>query len=100
MMPYLKIETVQKKAMYVLWFSKRSPLSKCNAVTEVNMEKIHFQIKLSDVDQSSVLHRKVAGRLSTSQKVVDRIQEAWISYVLRKACMLKLFSILQYSFYK
>jgi hypothetical protein len=30
-------------------FSKQSPLSKCNFVTELNMEKIHLQILLSDV---------------------------------------------------
>jgi hypothetical protein len=48
----------------------------------------------------SVLHRKGAGRPSTSQEVVDRIHEAWTSYVTRKARMLKLFTILQYCFYK
>jgi hypothetical protein len=44
----------------------------------------------------SVLHRKGAGRPSNSQEDVDRIQEAWTSYVPRKARMLKLFSTLKY----
>jgi uncharacterized membrane protein YfhO len=30
-------------------FSKHSPLSKRNVVTELNMEKLHLQMKLSDV---------------------------------------------------
>jgi hypothetical protein len=30
-------------------FSKQSPFSKCNAVTELSMEKIHLQLLLSDV---------------------------------------------------
>jgi transposase len=47
-------------------------------------------------ETGSVLHRKGAGRPSTSQEDVYRILEAWISYVSREALMLKLFSILQY----
>jgi hypothetical protein len=47
-------------------------------------------------ETGSVLHRKEAGRPSTSQEDVDRIQETLTSYVARKACILKLFSILQY----
>jgi hypothetical protein len=51
MMSYLKLVTVQEKAMYVICFSfsKQSPLSKCSVFTELNMEKIHLQIMLSDV---------------------------------------------------
>jgi hypothetical protein len=30
-------------------FQKQSPLSKCNAVTELNTEKLHLKIMLSDV---------------------------------------------------
>jgi hypothetical protein len=51
-------------------------------------------------ETGSVLHRtKGAGRPSTSQEDFERIQEAWTSYVKRKALILKLFSILQYSFH-
>jgi hypothetical protein len=32
-----------------LVFSKQGPLSKCNVVTELNMEKIYLQVMLSDV---------------------------------------------------
>jgi hypothetical protein len=32
-----------------LAFSKQSPLSKSNVVTELNMKKIHLQIMVSDV---------------------------------------------------
>jgi hypothetical protein len=41
----------------------------------------------------SIRHRKGAGRPSTSQEDVDLIREASKSYVPRKACILKLFSI-------
>jgi arsenate reductase-like glutaredoxin family protein len=47
-------------------------------------------------ETGNVLHRKGAGRSSTSQEVVDPIQEAWAFHMLRKARMLKLFSILQH----
>jgi hypothetical protein len=49
MTSYLKMVTAQEKAIYVLSFSKQSPLSKCNVVTELNMEETHLQIMLSDV---------------------------------------------------
>jgi hypothetical protein len=45
MASYLKMATVQHKAR----FSKRSPLSKHNVVTELNMKQIHLQIMLPDV---------------------------------------------------
>jgi hypothetical protein len=45
------------------------------------MEKLHPQIMLYDIKQfqetGSVLHRKGAGRPSTSYEDVDRIQEAF-----------------------
>jgi hypothetical protein len=49
MTSYLKVATVQEKAMCVLGFSKQSPLSKRNVVTELSTEKIHLKIMLSDV---------------------------------------------------
>jgi hypothetical protein len=64
-------------------FSKQSPLSKRNVVTELNMEKIHpsdnaIRLWLKQFQETgSVLHRKGAGRPSTSQEDVDRIQEAF-----------------------
>jgi hypothetical protein len=42
MTSYIKMATVQEEAMCL-----RSPLSKRNVVTELNMEKIHLQIMLS-----------------------------------------------------
>jgi hypothetical protein len=45
---YLKMETVQEKVICYFGFAKRSPLSKCDVVTEVDMEKIHFQVRLPD----------------------------------------------------
>jgi hypothetical protein len=44
--------------------------------------------------------QKGVGRPSTSQEDVDGIQEAWISYVPRRARILKLFSIVQHLLYK
>jgi hypothetical protein len=87
-------------------FRNKSPLPKRSVVTELNMEKIHLQIMLSDVGESSfkesrgVLRRKGAGRPSTSQEDLDGIQEAWTFYVPRKARMLKFFIILRYLFYR
>jgi hypothetical protein len=49
MVSYLKMATVQEKAVCVLRFSETKPLSKHNVVTELNMEKIHLQIMQSDV---------------------------------------------------
>jgi hypothetical protein len=64
-------------------FSKRSPLPIRNVVTELRMEKIQFQIKLSDVGYSSFTRltvfytaQKREGQ-STSQEDFDRIQEAF-----------------------
>jgi hypothetical protein len=57
---------------------KKSPLSKRNVVTELNMERIHIHIILKQFQETgNRLHRKGAGRLSTYQEDVDRIQEAW-----------------------
>jgi hypothetical protein len=87
-------------------FLKRSPLSKRNFVTKLNMERIHLQIMLSDVGWSSfkrlvvLCTEKEREDRALTQEDVDRIQEAWTSYVPRKARMLKLFSILQYWFYR
>jgi hypothetical protein len=52
-MSYLKLATVEEKEMCVLRFLKQSPISQCNVVTELNMEKIHIQTTLSDVGYSS-----------------------------------------------
>jgi hypothetical protein len=45
-------------------------------------------------ENGNVLHGKWAEKSSISQEVIDRIQEAWTSYVQRKASMLKLFTII------
>jgi hypothetical protein len=54
-----------------------------NVITKLGMERIHFQIMLSDVGYSSfeilvsILRRKGAGGPSISHEDVDRIQEAF-----------------------
>jgi hypothetical protein len=48
-MSYLKMATVREKSVCLLQFFETSPLSRLNVVTELNMEKIHFQIELSNV---------------------------------------------------
>jgi hypothetical protein len=84
-MSYLKVGTVQEKAICVLWFFETKSF--------IKMQRRCFK---QFQETGSVLHRKGAGKPSISQEVVDRIQEAWTSYVPRKARMLKLFSILQH----
>jgi hypothetical protein len=76
---YLKMATVQEKAMYILWFFETKSVIKISFVTEPNMGKIRLHIMLSDVGLSNfketgnVLRRKEAGRRSTWQADVDRI---------------------------
>jgi hypothetical protein len=55
MMSYLKMATVQEKAMCVLWFFELSPLSNLSVDTELNMEKIHLQLMLSDVAKANAV---------------------------------------------
>lgn len=59
---------------------KESTLSKRNVVIGLAMEKIHFQIMLSDVSRdckANLQHRIGAERPSTWQENVDRIMEAF-----------------------
>jgi hypothetical protein len=78
----------------------RSPLSKRNVGTKLNMEEIHLKIKLSDAGESSFKRlvvfctEKEREDRALRRKNVDRIQKIWTPYVQRKARMLKLFSIL------
>jgi hypothetical protein len=102
MMPYLKMATLQEKAMYVLWFFERKSIIKMQRCYRTQYGKYPpsdnaIRRWLRQVEESgNVRRRKRAGRPSISQEVVDRIQGAWTSYVPRKVRMLKLFSTLQY----
>jgi hypothetical protein len=97
MTTYLKMATVQEKAMCVCWvFGTKS----------VIIMQLRYRIQYgSDPPSDNAIQRwvkqfqetgSVLGRPSTSREDVDRIQEVWTSYVPREAHMLKLFSILQY----
>jgi hypothetical protein len=46
MTSYLKMATVQEIECAYFGFSKQSPLSKRNFITEINIEKIHLKIIL------------------------------------------------------
>jgi hypothetical protein len=111
-------------------FSKQSPLSKRNAVTEPSMEKDPpsdnaVQRSLKQFQETgNVVHRNGTGRPSTSRTLGGKLSTAWTPYVPRnsytasagehlegnwvllghfmprKARMLKLFSILQHWFCK
>jgi hypothetical protein len=88
--PFFKTKSVIKKQLrYRTQYLKDPPSD--NAIRSWVKE---FQ------ETGNVLHPKGAERTSTWQEVLDRIQEAWTSHMPGKACMLKLFCILQYWFYK
>jgi hypothetical protein len=107
MTSYLGMATVQEKAMCVLrLFETKSVIegqrhyrTQYGKDPPSDTNTIRSSIKQVQ-ETGSVLHRQGAGRPSTSQEDVDRIQEPWTSYVPRKAHLLKLFIILQYLFYK
>jgi hypothetical protein len=83
MASYLKMATVEEKAICVLWFYETKCVIKMQRRYRTQYGKHppsdnairrwlkHFK------EIATVLHRKQAGRLSTSQEVVDRIQEAF-----------------------
>jgi hypothetical protein len=94
--------TLQEKAMYVIWFFETKSVIKMQRRYRTQYGKdapsdnaIRRWLKQFQ-EARSVLHLKGRGRPSTSQEGVDPIQDAWTSYVPRKARILKLFSILQY----
>jgi transposase len=80
---YLKMATVQEKAMCVLWFFETHSVIK----PQRRYRTQHGEAPPSDnairrwvkqlQETGSVLHRKGAGRPSTSQEDVDRIQEVF-----------------------
>jgi hypothetical protein len=94
--------TVQEKAMCVLRFFE----TKCVIKMQRRYRTQYGKDSPSDnavgrwlkqiQETDNVLHRKGARRPITSQEDADRIQEAWTSYVLRKARMFRLVTILQY----
>jgi hypothetical protein len=98
----LEITTVQEKAICVLWFFETKSVIKMQGGYRTQYGRdppsdIAIRCWLKQFQETrKVLHRKGAGRPSTSQKGVDRIQEAWTYYMKRKARMFKLFGILQY----
>jgi hypothetical protein len=72
---YLKMATLQEKAMCVLWFFETKSVIKMQ-----RRYKTQYAIRrwLKQFQETgNVLHRKGAGRQSTSQEDVDRIQEAF-----------------------
>jgi hypothetical protein len=88
--------TVQEKAICVLWFFETKSIIKMHRRYRTEHGKappsdnaIRRWLKQFQ-EIGRVLHRKGAGRSSTSQEDVDRIQEARKSYVPTKARMLKL----------
>jgi hypothetical protein len=87
MTSYLKMATIQEKAMYVLWFSETMSFIKMQRRYRIQREKnltsdnaIRRWLEQFQ-ETGNVLHRKGAGRPSTSQEDVDRIQDAWTPYV-------------------
>jgi hypothetical protein len=106
MTSHLKMATIQVKAMCVLRFLETESVTK----TQRRYRTQYGRAPPSDnairrwleqfQETGSVLHRKGGGSPGNSQGDVDRFQDALSSYVPIKARMLKLFSILQYSFYK
>jgi hypothetical protein len=103
MTSYLEMTNLQEKAMCLRRFFETNSVIKMQRCYRTQHGKVTPSDKairrwLKQFQETGyVLHRKGAGRPSTSQEYVDRIQEAWTSsYVLRKALMLKLFSILQH----
>jgi hypothetical protein len=81
MTSYLKMATVQEKAMCVLWFFETKSVIK----TQRRYRTQYGKDPPSDIairrwlkqfqETSSVLHRNGARRPSTSQEDVDRIQD-------------------------
>jgi hypothetical protein len=92
MTSYLKMATVQEKAMYVLWFFETKSVIKthCRYRTQYGKyppaDNAIWRWLKQFQETGCVLHQKGAGRLYTSQEDVDRIQEAfsrnptWISF--------------------
>jgi transposase len=83
MASYLKMATVQEKAMCILWFFETKSVIKTQRRyrTQYGEDPSSQNAIRRWVNQfqetGSVLHRKVAGRPSTSQGDVDRIQESF-----------------------
>jgi hypothetical protein len=87
MMSYLKMATVREKATCVLQFFETKSVIKTQRRYRTQHGKdphlenaIRSWIKQFQ-ETGSVLHRNGAGRRRISQEDVDRIQEAWKSYV-------------------
>jgi hypothetical protein len=100
MTSYLNLATVQEKEMFMLWFFETKSVIKEQHLYGAQYGKdppsdkaIRRWLKQFQ-ETGRVLHRKGTRRSNTSQEVVDRIQEAWTSYVPIKAHILELFSIL------
>jgi hypothetical protein len=102
MTSYIKIATVQEKAMCVLWFFDAKSVIKTQCRYRIQYGKDPPTDNASRRwlkqfrETGCVLHRKGAGRPSTSQEGFDRIQEVWAAFVPRRVRMVKLFSNLQY----
>jgi hypothetical protein len=81
MTSYLKMATIQEKATYVLWFYETKSVIKIQRLYRTHYGKDPPTDKalrrwLKQFQKTgSVLHRKVAGRLSISQEDTDPIQE-------------------------
>jgi hypothetical protein len=79
--------TVQEKTMCILRFFEIKSIIKMQRHYRTQYGKVPpsdnaIQHKLKQFQETgSVLHRKGAGRPSTSQEDVDQIQEAWTLYV-------------------
>jgi hypothetical protein len=83
MMSYLKMVTIQEKAICVLWFFETRSLNKMHRGDRTQYRKdppsgnaIRRWLK-QFLGTGNVLHRNGAGRPSTAQEDVDRVHEAF-----------------------
>jgi hypothetical protein len=87
MTSYLKMANLQGKAMCLLWFFETKPVIKRPRRYRTQYGKDPPSDNatrrwLKQLQETgSVLHPKGEARPSTSQEVVDRIQEGWTTYV-------------------
>jgi transposase len=79
MTSYLKMATVQEKAMCVLWFFETKSVIKmqCRYRKDPPSENVIRRWLKQFQENGSVLHRQGMERPSTSQEAADRIQEAF-----------------------
>jgi transposase len=90
MTSYLRMETVHEEALCVLWFSETKSVTKKQRRYRIqygrdpplDTKAMRRWVKQLQ-ETGSVLRRKGARRPSTAQEDVDRVQEAWTSYVPR-----------------